>query len=69
MSEYDASVGELCKMIGGKIVAVTHTPKDEEGNIFWGFEIKIGKETKIFWLLSDFEGNAPGAWSIEDENK
>lgn len=65
---FDAFVGQLAKLIGGKITAIVHTPEDEEGNVFWGFQIKVGKKEKTFWILSDFEGNFPGAWDIEDEN-
>jgi hypothetical protein len=67
MSEYDAVFGSLAMLIGGKITHLVHTPENEDGDVYWGFRIKVGKKTKTLWLLSDFEGNAPGAWNIEEE--
>lgn len=66
MTKFDRSVGELAMLIGGKITAVTKSI--EEIGIVYGLEIHTtdGKK-KTIWLLSDFEGNAPGAWDIEDE--
>jgi hypothetical protein len=68
MSENDAMFGSLAMLIGGKITAVIHTPESEDGDVYWGLQIEVGKKTKIIslWLLSDFEGNAPGAWDIEE---
>ena len=64
MSEYDVEVGSLAMLIGGKIKALCHTP-EEDGYVYWGFEIVVDGTVKTLWLLSDFEDNAPGAWSIE----
>lgn len=62
----DREYGELAMLLGGKITHLVHTPEDEDGNIFWGLQIKVGKEKKVIWFLSDFEGNAPGGWNIEE---
>jgi hypothetical protein len=63
--------GDLAMLLGGKIKELVHTEEDEEGNIFWGITIEVKennkKVTKVMWFLSDFEGNAPGAWEIVDK--
>lgn len=61
--EYDAVVGSLAMLIGGKVIGLVHSLED--GDMFWGLEISVGKEIKTIWFLSDFEGNGPGGWDIQ----
>ena len=69
MSEYDAVFGSLAMLIGGKITAIVHDDLDGEKVYgLWIEQTKQGKKiTKVFWILSDFEGNAPGGFSIEEQ--
>ena len=63
----DEKVGSLAKLIGGKFKRLIKS--NEEIGTVWGMEFEIkenGKKlTKIMWILSDDEGNAPGSWDIQ----
>ena len=64
MSNKNAEFGNLAMLIGGKIIQVISSP--EKIGIVWGIVIEFpDKSTKAMFFLSDFEGNTPGAWSIE----
>lgn len=71
MTEKDAVFGELAMLLGGNIVRVVKSFDGDE--TFYGLMIEIRNEhnritnTKVIWLLSDFEGNAPGGFSIEEQ--
>ena len=65
-----SALGELALLLGGKIVKLARSGVDEEGNEFFGLVVKTDKGLfKTLWLFSDFEGNAPGGFAIEDFEK
>ena len=69
MTYRDYVFGELAQLLGGKITKIVHDDMDGEKVYgLWIEQTKQGKKiTKIFWILSDFEGNAPGGFSIEEQ--
>jgi hypothetical protein len=70
MSENNAVFGELAKLLGGKITYIVNDGNEDIDERFFGLQIEFGvgrnRKKKILWLLSDFEGNAPGGFDIED---
>ena len=76
MTYRDYVFGELAQLLGGKITKIVHD--DMDGEKVYGLRIettsidpkyksKYRKCSVILWLLSDFEGNAPGGFSIEEQ--
>ena len=59
-------LGELARLLGGEITGLARSGKEFGNDEEFGLVIKIGKETKTLWFLSDFEGNGPGGFAIED---
>lgn len=61
--------GQLAMLISGKVVMLARTGKQDGDNEFFGLVIETithgKKERFTLWLLSDFEGNAPGGFSLE----
>ena len=61
-------------LLGGKITYLARSGKQDGEEEIFGLVIKqTNGETKTLWLLSDFEGNGAGGFSIEpyeqgDEN-
>ena len=70
MSENNTVFGELTKLLGGKITYIVNDGNEDIDERFFGLQIEVGtgknKIKKILWVLSDFEGNAPGGFDIED---
>lgn len=66
MNENNAVFGELAKLLGGKITYIVNDGNEDIDERFFGLQIEVGKKKKILWLLSDFEGNAPGGFDIEE---
>jgi len=78
----DLVFAELAYLIGGKIESIEKTyplPEDAlHGDAVYGLKITVNrtevregvlvtrKVTKVLWILSDFEGNGAGGFSIED---
>lgn len=65
---------ELAMLIGGKVESIEKTYLMPEDALYddavYGLRIK-GKNNgvvfdKVIWILSDFEGNGAGGFSIED---
>jgi hypothetical protein len=60
----DEEFGNLAMLIGGKIIKIVHN--EEEIGTVWGLVIELKDKSRVTMLmLSDFEGNAPGAWWIQ----
>jgi hypothetical protein len=64
MNETRYSVEQAKKLFGGKIVEV-FTDTNEE---YWGFKVKVRKQTYMVWVDRDTEGNGPGHLKVEKDN-
>lgn len=58
-----ATLGALAKLLGGKITGLARSGKQDGDQEIFGL---IVDKKKVLWLFTDFEGNGPGGFSIED---
>lgn len=57
----------LTPLVGAKIIGLSRTGETSSDDEIFGLDIVMPNgEKKILWLLSDFEGNGPGGFSLED---
>ncbi len=61
------TLNALSPLVGAKIIGLSRTGETGSDDEIFGLDIVMPNgEKKILWLLSDFEGNGPGGFSIED---
>lgn len=63
----NSNLKALAPLVGAKIIGLSRAGEPDSNDEIFGLDIVMPDgEKKILWLLSDFEGNGPGGFSIED---
>lgn len=57
----------LAQLLDAKIVGLARSGECESDEEIFGLNVVLSNgENKTLWILSDFEGNGPGGFSLED---
>lgn len=65
-------LGGLARLIGGTVTRLIRTKEQPDMGEIFGLEVKVRQPDRTFrtynvWFLSDFEGNGPGGFEIDEE--
>ena len=63
----NATLEVLSQLVDAKIIGLARSGESGQDEEIFGLDLILSSgRYKTFWILSDFEGNGPGGFSLED---